>query len=182
VPLPPPDVPREHIHSRNITLRGYRRTDGLYDIEGRLQDLRPMEVKMPRGMLPAGEPIHDMWLRLTIDLQGHIVAAVASTDASPFGASCASINPDYGKLVGVRIGPGFRAKVRSLFGGLAGCTHLTELLMTMGTAAIQSLAGHVPEPEDVRPFSLDGCHALDSSGPVVKEFHPRWYRPKDGAA
>jgi hypothetical protein len=26
-----------------------------------------------------------------------------------------------------------------------------------------------------RPFQLDGCHALSTSGPVVLEHYPKWY-------
>ena len=29
--------------------------------------------------------------------------------------------------------------------------------------------------------SIDGCHALDSSGPQVAKFFPRWHRPAGGA-
>lgn len=176
--LPEPDTAREHVHSRAVSLRGYRRADGLFDIEGHLQDVRPQDVELPNGLLRGGEPVHDMWLRLTVDAEANIMAAVASTDAAPFGRGCAAITPDYGKLVGLRIGPGFRSKVSSLFGGLAGCTHMTELLLAMGTGTIQTLAGNVPRPDNVKPFSLDGCHALDTSGPTVARFHPRWYRPK----
>lgn len=177
--LPEPETEREAIHTRAITLRGYRRVDGLFDIEGHLRDTRHQEVELPRGRLAPGEPVHDMWLRLTVDAGATIVAVKASTDAAPFGRGCAAITPAYENLVGVRIGPGFRSKVRGLLGGLNGCTHLTELLLAMGTGAIQSLVGHVPQPEDVKPFSLDGCHALDTSGPIVAQYHPRWYRPKN---
>jgi hypothetical protein len=55
---------------------------------------------------------------------------------------------------------------------------MSELLLAMGTAVIQTLVGNVPQPTDAKPFSLDGCHALDTAGPIVAEFHPRWYRPR----
>lgn len=57
---------------------------------------------------------------------------------------------------------------------------MTELLLSMGTAVIQTLIGEIPLLEDQRPFGLDGCHALDTSGPIVAEYHPRWYRPRAG--
>ena len=31
---------REHIHTRNVECRGYRRTDGLWDVEGHLTDVK----------------------------------------------------------------------------------------------------------------------------------------------
>ena len=178
MPLPHTEENREPIHRRTISIQAYRRAAGLYDIEGQLQDVRAQDITLPRGPLPAGEPIHDMRLRLTVDAGANIVAVAASTDAAPFGRSCATITPKYEQLVGLRVGPGFRSAVRRLLAGVSGCTHLTELLLTMGTGVIQALAGEAPRQEDVKPFSLDGCHALDTSGPVVARFHPRWYRPR----
>jgi hypothetical protein len=178
MPLPIPDTEREPVHTRTISLRAYRRGDGLYDIEGLLQDVRARDITLPRGLLPAGQPIHEMHLRLTVDARATIIAVVACTDAAPYGQSCAAIVPDYQKLVGLRVGPGFRAAVRGLLAGVKGCTHLTELLLTMGTGVIQALTGERPQAEDVKPFSLDGCHALDTSGPIVAQFYPRWYRPR----
>lgn len=178
MPLPHPEPDREPVHTRTISLLAYRRTDGLYDVEGWLQDVRAHDVTLPRGPLPAGEPIHDMQLRLTVDAGANIVAVAASTDAAPYGRSCAAITPDYEKLAGLPVGPGFRSGVRRLLAGVNGCTHLTELLLTMGTGVIQALTGEVPRPEDVKPFSLDGCHALDTRGPIFTQFYPRWYRPE----
>lgn len=181
--MPPvePDPLREPIHTRTVTLNGYRRSDGLFDIEGNLKDVRPHDVNLPSGLKRGGEPIHDMWLRLTVDHTALILAVSARTDSAPFGRACGVITPAYEALVGVRVGPGFRGKVRTLFGGIKGCTHISELLLTMGTAVLQALVGNVPESPDVKPFSLDGCHALDTTGPVVAQFHPRWYRRPEGA-
>ena len=33
-----------------------------------------------------------------------------------------------------------------------------------------------------RPFTLDGCHAWRSDGPVVERYMPMWYRPHKQAA
>ena len=33
-------VPRDHIHTREIRCRGFRRRDGLWDIEGVLEDTK----------------------------------------------------------------------------------------------------------------------------------------------
>ena len=38
MPLTPP-VPRERLHTRNIVCDGYRRGDGLFDIEARLVEI-----------------------------------------------------------------------------------------------------------------------------------------------
>src|ERR1700722_19714834 len=67
MPLSPPQE-RELLHSRDIVLRGYRRTDGLYDIEAKLTDSKSYgTANRDRNYIEAGAPIHGMWLRLTVD-------------------------------------------------------------------------------------------------------------------
>ncbi len=39
MPLPPP-APRTHHHTRSTEFRGFRRDDGLWDIEGSLRDTK----------------------------------------------------------------------------------------------------------------------------------------------
>ena len=91
MPLPPPDSERTPGHQRSITVKSWRRSDGLWDIEGHLADIWPEPVPTAGRMLPAGEPMHSMWLRLTVDKRATIVAAQAVTDAGPYGSACASI-------------------------------------------------------------------------------------------
>src|SRR6185312_16171165 len=60
MPLSPPPE-RELLHSRDIVLRGYRRSDGLYDIEAHLTDTKTYgSANRDRGYIEAGEPIHGM--------------------------------------------------------------------------------------------------------------------------
>ena len=180
MPLPPPDCSRQASHQRSITVRSYARSDGLWDLEGHLTDVWPTPVTKAGGHLPGGEPMHEMWLRLTVDRSATIVAALATTDAGPYDAVCGAITPDYAKLVGVQIARGYRDTLRRLFGRTKGCTHINELAGVMGSAALQAMWDDLPSDESVKPFSLDGCHALDSSGPQVLRFFPRWYRPAPG--
>jgi hypothetical protein len=178
MPLPAPDCERSASHQRSITVRAYARNDGLWDIEGQLTDAWPEPVPMAAGMLPAGQPMHSMWLRLTVDRSATIVAAQAATDAGPYGAQvCGAIAPDYGRLVGVRVARGYRDAIRRLFGRTAGCTHMSERAGVMGSAVLQALWSQMESDPDLQPFSIDGCHALKSSGAQVAQFFPRWYRP-----
>jgi hypothetical protein len=176
MPLPEPKSPRELIHNRSIEIHGYKRDDGHYDIEGRLRDTKSFDFKLAAGSRPAGEPIHEMWLRITVDRNLVIVDADASTDAMPYVGICDGIVPAYRKLVGIAIRPGYTQKVKELFGGVRGCTHITELAGALATAAFQTLAGQKVQPADRKPFQLDKCHALDSTAPAVAKYYPRWYR------
>jgi hypothetical protein len=176
MPLPAPDCAREASHQRSITIRAYARSDGLWDIEGQLTDAWSEPIPKADGMLPAGEPMHSMWLRLTVDRSATVVAAQAVTDAGPYGAACGTIAPDYGQLVGVRVARGWRDAIRRLFGRTAGCTHMNELGGVMGSATLQALWRELNENTTEKPFSIDGCHALKSSGPQVAKYFPRWFK------
>ena len=170
-----PTVAREPLHTRAIEIRGYRREDGLFDVEAHLVDTKPYDFKLAAGVRPAGEPVHDMWLRITVDRELRIVDAEATMDAMPYAGHCGEIGADYRKLIGLAIRPGYLAKVRELFAGVRGCTHITELAAALATATFQTLAGQRLQDPNRRPFQLDRCHALDSAGPVVGRYYPRWY-------
>jgi hypothetical protein len=174
----PDDAPagREPLHTRSIEIRGYKRADGLYDIEGRLVDTKPHDFRLAAGVRKAGEPIHSMWLRITIDRNLVIVDAEARMDAVPYVDHCDTIEPAYRKLVGLAIRPGYQQKLKELFGGVKGCTHVTELAAALATGAFQTMAGQKVQDPAKKPFQLDRCHSLDSTGPAVARYYPRWYR------
>jgi hypothetical protein len=176
MPLPEPKRPREPLHRRSIEIRGYRRDDGCFDVEGHLVDTKDNDFKLAAGVRPAGRPIHEMWLRITVDPNLVIIDAEASTDAMPYVGDCNTITPVYRKLVGIAIRPGYTQKLKELFGGVRGCTHITELAGSLATAAFQTLAGQRTQPSDRKPFQLDKCHALDSTNRTVAKFYPKWYR------
>jgi len=175
MPLPEAQRAREALHRRSIEIRGYKRDDGNYDVEGHLVDTKDNDFKLAAGIRRAGEPIHEMWLRITVDRNLVIVDADAATDGMPYAGECDSIVPHYRKLVGIAIRPGYTQKLKELFGGVRGCTHITELAGALATAAFQTLAGQRVQDASRKPFQLDKCHALDSSAPAVARYYPKWY-------
>ena len=180
MPLPLPTIPRQPLHHRNITMRGYKRDDGLFDIEGHLHDTKDFDFNLASGRRYAGDSIHSMWLRITVDAKLTIVDAEAASDAMPYPGHCERITPDYKQLIGLSIVPGFTEKVRARLGGISGCTHITELASTLATTAFQTFAGQGLDVKDKMPFQLGRCHALRTDGPAVAEFYPRWYRSGTG--
>ena len=178
MPLPIQEVERELTHTRRVRFEGYKRSDGLWDIEGHLTDVKNHDFKLQTGVRRAGLPVHDMWMRLTIDTALNVVDAVAVSDAVPYPGGCDTIGPAYRKLIGLNLMEGFRKKVRERLGGVLGCTHITEMLAFFPTAAIQTFAGERREsPDDARkPFQIDQCHALASSSDTVRRMYPKWFR------
>jgi hypothetical protein len=180
MPLPVPEVERELTHTRRIRYEGYKRADGLWDIEAHLTDVKNHDFQLKTGVRRAGQAVHDMWLRVTVDRALNIVEAAASSDAVPYPGACETIGPAYRQLVGLSLIKDFRRKTRELLGGVRGCTHLTEMLDGLPTAAIQTFAGEQREErEDGRqPFQLDQCHALETSTETVRQLYPKWHRVK----
>jgi len=165
MPLSHPISRRALKHTRAIHVEAFARDDGLWDLDAHITDIKTRDAKLASGVRPAGAPMHDLWLRVTIDLNLTVVDAEAVSDAVPYPGYCDTMS------------------------GTAGCTHLSELALVLPTAAIQAFAGEVidtrenahPDEQSQKPFQLDRCHALRSDGAAVAEYYPRWApRPVTG--
>ncbi|MDS0846616.1 DUF2889 domain-containing protein [Burkholderia cenocepacia] len=189
MPLSEP-VPRQLRHRRAIRAEAYERGDGLWDIEACLTDHKPRDVALASGIRPQGLPIHELWLRVTIDRDLNVVDAEASSEWVPYPGHCQSAPPAYRALIGLNLFRNFRRNANRLLAGVAGCSHLTELCAVLPTAAIQAFAGDVwnvreeggegPDHDGVHaepPFQLGRCRALRFDGEVVRQYYPRWYGP-----
>jgi hypothetical protein len=181
MPLSTP-VARKPLHTRTIEFRGFEREDGLWDVEGRITDVKSYGYpNKDRGWIEAGEPVHDMSIRLTVDLDLMVHEAEATIEAGPYNV-CGDIAPAFEALKGLQVGPGWYKRVKQRVGGVRGCTHVVEMLGPMATAVLQTLYPAMrerdeatPQAERKRPFQLDGCHALASDSPIVKERWPEFY-------
>ena len=94
MPLPDPET-RTRLHERRLSIDGYQREDGLFDIEGHLVDTKTYDFDSQwRGKVEAGVPVHEMWLRLTIDTSLTIRAVAAELDYGPF-QPCHEVAPNF---------------------------------------------------------------------------------------
>ena len=186
---------REAQHFRNYAFGGYRQADGLFDIEGRMTDTKSYAFPNDwRQTVEAGEPVHDMRIRLTLDEQFVIRDVECVTAAGPYEI-CPAITPAFAALKGERIGRGWSRLLREKFGGRHGCVHHVEMLRAMATVAFQTLYGYQsrrdreaggnsegpPDREATpqrRPGFIDSCHALASDGEVVRTQYPQFYEAR----
>jgi hypothetical protein len=160
-----------------VRYEGFQRGDGLFDIDAHIEDVKDHDFELLTGTRPAGEPVHKMHVRVTIDRGFNIHEVEARTDRMPYPGACDRIGPAYTKLVGANLVSGFRKRLHDLMGGIHGCTHLTELLGYLPTAAVQMFAGLQREDDGTqKPFQLDRCHALETTTETVREHYPKWYR------
>lgn len=162
MPLSPP-VSRQLRHRRAIRADAYEREDGLWDIEACLTDEKPRDLTLASGVRPNGLPIHELWLRITIDRKLNVVDAEASSDWVPYPGLCEASNPAYRALIGLNLFQNFRRDAARLLAGTAGCTHLTELCAILPTAAIQAFAGDVWNTDKGRPGSEEPVGSSNGS-------------------
>lgn len=174
-------VTREELHFRRIDMRGWRRSDGLFEIEGRVTDRKPHAFTSPSGtkIVPAGEPIHAMGVKLVFDADMLVHEASAFTDAAPYD-DCYAAGRSLQALAGARIAGGWSGEVRRRLGGAQSCTHLMEILIPMATAAYQALTSTRSGRPDVldaggKPVKVDSCYAYASGRGVVMHRWPAFY-------
>jgi len=183
---------RQHLHSRTVEFNAYHRSDGLFDIEARMRDLRRYDTIAPeRGLLSAGDPIHDMTVTATIDDQLVVRAITSRMLATPFGY-CRQVEDNLQAMIGARMSRGWRRAVSERIENTGSCTHLRELLVNMATAALQTVPiwhaqqrfqeGKAATPGGTRPNYLGQCHGWKLDGPVVLTHFPQFFQPQKPAS
>ena len=176
---------RRLMHTRTVECNGYLRDDDLWEVEARLVDTKPYSQPADhyRCQLKPGDPVHDIALRLAVDDRLTIREAQATMRATPY-PTCIEVEPILQRLIGERIGNGWRKLVQSKLGRLESCTHLTELLGPAVTTLFQTMShGSNPEGRDSldnqrarteRPFFVGGCHSWRADGPIVADMFPQF--------
>ena len=189
MPLSELDISRVPLHRRQITMDGYERADGLFDIEAHLVDTKSYPFdNMDRGTIEPGEALHGMWVRLTVGEDMVIRACEAVSDFTPY-TICPKVAANFSALAGVLIGPGFNRAVKDRVGGVLGCTHLREVMAQMATVAYQTIgprkwrrlkaerdariaAGDASLPPP-RTLPIGSCYAYAEDSPVVRRHRER---------
>lgn len=186
MPLPAVEN-REHIHTRTIEINAFRRDDGLMDVEGRIVDVKPFAHQMMDSAREAGEPVHDLSIRITLDDELTVKDAVASMDQGAH-SMCPGAEPNFVNIIGLQIGPGWNKKIKAAMSPGKGCTHIIEMLAQMASGAMQAKWSRRPgEKIETPPASerrmdtgmLNSCYPYRESSPLVKEFFPSDYKAAD---
>ena len=177
MPLSPP-APRTLKHVRRVNYQGFERDDGLWDIEGELHDSKAYDAtsfRDPTKQRPAGEAIHHMWLRVTVNRQLVVQAVDVAMDSHPLNG-CTEAQAALQRMVGCSMARGWRQAIQKHLGGVESCTHLRELLFNLATAAFQSVPAVFSSSDPAEPpRHLGQCTGRDFNGQGVKEFFPQFY-------
>ncbi len=184
MPLSPP-VDRTPLHHRRIDFRGYERGDGLFDIECTLVDTKGLDVPLlgTGRVVRAGDPMHDMTIRMQVTADLQVVGIEAVSDATPYDV-CPEATASLQSVVGLKVVAGWTEMVKRRLGGAKGCTHLMEMLVAMGTAAYQTVVPQLRSKDDVpAAFAVEKkantCYAYSTERPLMQSLLAREGKTSD---
>jgi len=165
----------ERVHTRTLRIDTFAVDDEHVIVEGSLEDTRhlPSYSLAQKARPPAR--IHGMTVRLLIGgFPARIVEAEAEMPEVPL-EECRRAAESLNKLVGLYIVYGFTKEVKDRLDGVEGCSHLTSLVLTMGSAAIQGTAAHharkPPAPElaaGMLEYMKNTCCVWREDGPTYR--------------
>ena len=148
----------ERVHTRSISMSTYRVDQERVLVEGVLKDERAVKVVSFTGKEREPGPVHHIVVRLLLGtMPVTIVDAEAEMHHVPLEA-CNQATASLKKLIGMPISHGFSKEVKDRLDGVEGCNHLTSLVLTMGSAALQGLAAHrgrKSQTKEERAFTLE---------------------------
>jgi hypothetical protein len=175
------NIEREELHIRQIDMRGYRRSDGLFEASACLTDRKTYDFTPPGDarLVPERTPIHEMGVTLVFDTQMIIHEVSTFMRSHPY-ATCVGGGDSLQALVGLRIGAGWNSEVRKRLPSCDTCTHLKELLGPLATTAFQTMVGFRlssldQRDSDGKPVKIDSCHAYGATRDLVKTLWPEHY-------
>lgn len=135
-PILPDDADLVAIHDREYRVRAFRRSPELMTIRGAVRDQKPPGLYLEIDPDPL--TVHHMQLEIDVSFPDFVIRRAEVTYESHPHDTCPGISVAYEQLVGLSIARGFTHRVRELFGGPRGCTHVTALIQAMAPVAIQS--------------------------------------------
>ena len=179
--MPTPPDGAELIHSRRYEVRTYKLSDDRFMLRGVLCDEKPGGLYLQEDPDPLW--VHHMVVDLEVSYPAFRIESVSVEMKEHPHTRCTNILPKYDGLVGLSIARGFNNKIREMFGGPRGCTHIGALLSAMAPVAIQSgwsmRAGaangkkrsEMSAEERARghEMNLNTCHMWDENGDMVNE-------------
>ncbi|MFH1138371.1 MAG: DUF2889 domain-containing protein [Pseudomonadota bacterium] len=166
------------VHERRLEIKTFPANDGQVLVEGWLRDERLVDgFHWNGGARPAGT-VHWMCVRLLV---GNWPLKILDAEAEMPGVPhemCPTTLDSVQKIVGLPIVSGYSEEVRRRLGGVAGCTHLTHLIVVMGPAALHGLwtqasTQKTPPPrswEEMpgRPYLVNSCKLWAEDGPLLR--------------
>lgn len=174
---------KERVHSRNMTIETFDIGNDRLLVEGSLLDERHNTTQPddPQGNITP-RTIHSMVVRMTLSLPDLKIITVESEMPVIPHPDCAEVREAVNRLRGIEIRHGFTESVQRLLGKTEGCLHMMNLVLAMGSAAVQGMwsymsqkrqFGHDNRPESHNEMLVDSCRVWRKDGPLVARLKMR---------
>ena len=166
----------ERVHTRSIRIETFAVDNDRVVVEGVLEDIRTCVMYTISGHRREPGPVHGMAVRFLV---GGIPVKILDVEVEmpkvPL-EECDQVASSVKKLIGLHVVYGYTKAVKERMGGIEGCTHLTNLILAMGSAAIQGMASHRgrgPIPPDARALMIqyvkNSCRVWREGGPQIQK-------------
>jgi hypothetical protein len=167
------ELKKVKVHTRSIRIDTYSADQDRIVVEGTLEDTRPLPFYNIVDQRREPGTVHQMVVRLLIgNMPSKILDAEAEMNTIPM-EDCAPAIGSVKKLVGMEIAPGFTKAAKDRLGRLEGCSHLTSLILTLGSAIVQGMGAHrrrtpasQKDKESLLQFVKNTCCAWREDGQV----------------
>jgi hypothetical protein len=169
----------KRVHSRDVRIDTFAVDDDHVIVEGVLEDTRHLPTYSLSGKERPPTRIHGMVVRLMIGgMPARIVDAEADMPVVP-REGCRVAEDSVKKLVGMSIVYGFSKEVKDRLDGVEGCSHLTSLILTMGSAAVQGMAAHRGRKPPVPEMGLGMLEYLKNTCCTWREDGPDYLQMRE---
>ncbi|BBO75935.1 hypothetical protein DSCW_33520 [Desulfosarcina widdelii] len=170
------DKKTKKIHDRMINTVIYEGEADSIIVEGSLQDKRLCNSHMPSGEVRPPYTVHQMIIRIELQLPVLTIIDIEVELPSVPHASCRDTRGCLEPLKGLCIASGFTANVRKRIDRKKACTHLLTLVTAMAQAAFQGAwSSRIREPVDTKTYAEmmseieDTCWTLRREGPLMEK-------------
>ena len=166
----------ERVHTRSIRIETFAVDDDRVIVEGTLEDTRAGVINTISGLRREPGMAHGMVVRFLVGgMPVKILDVEVEMRQVPL-EECPQAASSVKRLIGMHIVYGYSKAVKEHLGGAKGCTHLTNLILSMGSAAIQGMAalrGREPIPPDARAMMIqyvkNSCMVWREGGPQIQK-------------
>lgn len=174
------------VHTRKIEINTFDLDDHRILVEGELEDTRrpPSSEESETGPFL----VHHLIARIWVQGPDLTISAVDAEMKRIPRQECPEVLRAVQKLVGIKIITGFTQKVKDLIGNVRGCSHLTNLFLTLGPVAVQGYWAAYGRRPGARSLDnpaisrvINSCHVWRKDGPLVESLIAAMEKGKKGA-
>jgi len=179
-------------HRRGIEISSFPCDKKHMLVVGELTDDRLHDYFLISGEKKDAGRLHHMVIRLLVEMSSMTIVDHEVEMLTVPRDVCMEMQESLSVITGLQIKPGYSGKIRTLLGGVRGCSHLVTLLIDMGPAAMQGLgaimaqnpvegdkAKKLRRARGISRFLANTCYVWREDGPTYKKLLEKINKDQD---